>query len=62
MVQLRQETLHITVTIFDRMLAKHNIPNNKLKLLGITCLFIATKFEDIVTPNAEMLCHLAQPQ
>ena len=58
MVPLRQETLHITVSLFDRILALHRIPSNKLKLLGISCLFIATKFEDIVTPTAEILCQM----
>lgn len=62
MVSLKQETLHITVTLFDRILVKHQVPSNRLKLLGITCLFIATKFEDIVTPTAQMLCHIGLPQ
>jgi len=57
---LRQETLHITVNLIDRILAKHNVPVNKLKLLGITCFFIATKFEDIATPSAGDLIIMAQ--
>jgi len=44
--ELKQETLHITVTIIDRILAFNKTPANHIWLLGITSLFIATKFED----------------
>lgn len=57
---LKQETLHITVSLIDRILAMRNTPSDNLHVLGITCLFIATKFEDIVQPTADMMCHFAQ--
>ena len=46
-MELKQETLHICVTIIDRILALNKTPDDHLWLLGLTSLFIATKFEDI---------------
>ena len=55
-VELKQETLHIAVTIIDRILALNKTPENHVWLLGLTSLFIATKFEDIHQPTSDKLC------
>ena len=50
---LRQETLYLTINIFDRYIQKITI-DNKLKQdlnkIAITCLFIASKNEEIYAP------------
>lgn len=42
--KLHRETYYLTVDYIDRYLSvKHNISKNQLQLIGITCLFIASK-------------------
>lgn len=53
---LRQETLYLTINLFDRYIQKINsekIKNNlnsDLYLIALTCLFIAAKYEEIYPP------------
>ncbi|KAI9322824.1 cyclin-like protein [Dichotomocladium elegans] len=49
--QLLPETLYLAVNIVDRFLSKRPISINKLQLVGITSLFIATKFEEVSSPR-----------
>lgn len=48
--KLVQETLYLTVNIIDRFLGKKQIMRNKLQLVGITSMLIASKYEDIYAP------------
>ena len=49
--KLLSETLHTSVLLVDRCLFHfEDIPSSKLQLLGITCLFLAAKFCEIVHP------------
>nr|ACN54752.1 cyclin B [Scylla paramamosain] len=49
---LTQETLFLTVGILDRYLQKErNVPRNKIQLVGVTAMFIASKFEEMVCPD-----------
>lgn len=48
--KLLPETLFITVNLIDRFLEKRNIMRTKLQLVGVTCLFIACKYEEIYPP------------
>ena len=41
---MRPETLFITVNIIDRYLSKEIVRLSKFQLLGITALWIASKF------------------
>ncbi|KAH9277049.1 hypothetical protein BASA83_000567 [Batrachochytrium salamandrivorans] len=43
---LRQETLYLTVNIIDRMCEKCPISRSQYQLLGITSLWIASKYEE----------------
>ncbi|KPI94796.1 G2/mitotic-specific cyclin-B [Papilio xuthus] len=46
------ETFQITVGIVDRYLQiVPDLPRNKLQLVGVTALFIASKYEEIYAPN-----------
>ena len=49
--KLASETLFLAVNILDRYLVKNQIPREKFQLLGISCLFLASKFEDIYPPD-----------
>ncbi|KAJ3058979.1 hypothetical protein HDU98_004975, partial [Podochytrium sp. JEL0797] len=43
---LRPETLYLTVNYLDRVCAKRNIHKSEYQLLGLTCLWIAAKYEE----------------
>lgn len=57
-LQLKPRTILLCANIFDRYLAQKPIEKRTLQLLGITCLFIASKFEDIQPPKVKDLCFL----
>nr|ADP95148.1 cyclin B [Macrobrachium rosenbergii] len=49
---LLQETLYLTVSIIDRFLqVERSIPRNKLQLVGVTAMFIASKYEEMYCPE-----------
>ncbi|RYE99417.1 MAG: hypothetical protein EOO41_01075 [Methanobacteriota archaeon] len=41
------ETLYLAVSLFDRFLSTTPVPLNKVILVGATCVFIASKFEQL---------------
>lgn len=49
--KLTPETLYLTINLIDIYLSKVNINRNKLQLIGITCLFICNKYEEIYPPD-----------
>lgn len=51
-LHLKNEVLHLSVNILDLFLQKVSVPRTKLQLVGVTALFIATKFEHSRHPNA----------
>ena len=48
--RLRDETLFITVNMIDRFLTKRVISRRHLQLVGVACMFIASKYEEIHPP------------
>lgn len=49
---LRRSTYHLAVDYVDRYLSiKPNVPKTQLQLLGVTCLFVAAKMEEIYPPK-----------
>lgn len=48
--KLRPETLFLAVNMMDRYIEKATITRKRLQLVGITCLFIAAKYEEIYPP------------
>ncbi|RXW17651.1 hypothetical protein EST38_g8204 [Candolleomyces aberdarensis] len=49
--RLLPETLFLCINIIDRFLSARVVSLAKLQLVGITCLFIAAKTEEIVAPG-----------
>ncbi|XP_033329348.1 G2/mitotic-specific cyclin-B [Megalopta genalis] len=50
--RLLQETLYLTVAIIDRFLqAYHTIDRKRLQLVGVTAMFIASKYEEMYSPD-----------
>jgi cyclin B len=48
---LLQETLFLTVAILDRFLQVENVAKNKLQLVGVTSMWIASKYEEMYAPE-----------
>lgn len=48
---LGTQTLFLSVNYLDRMLESVPIPTTTLQLVGITCMLIAAKYEEIVPPS-----------
>ncbi|PPQ93566.1 hypothetical protein CVT25_005558 [Psilocybe cyanescens] len=49
--RLLPETLFLCVNIIDRFLSARVVSLAKLQLVGVTCMFIAAKFEEVVSPS-----------
>jgi G2/mitotic-specific cyclin-B, other len=50
---LLPETLYLAVNLIDRFLSLKNVSKSKLQLLGVTALFVASKYEEIYPPDAD---------
>lgn len=48
---LLTETLYLSVSYIDRYLSVVHVPRSKLQLVGVTCLYIAAKYEEIFPPD-----------
>ena len=57
--RLLPETLFLCVNIIDRFLSARVVSLAKLQLVGITCMFIAAKVEEIVAPSASNFLYCA---
>ncbi|KAF9068860.1 cyclin-like protein [Rhodocollybia butyracea] len=51
--RLLPETLFLCMNIIDRFLSARVVSLARLQLVGVTCMFIAAKVEEIVCPSAE---------
>lgn len=49
--RLKEDTLFLAITIIDRYTAKNIVKRKNYQLLGITSLYIASKFEEIYPPK-----------
>ena len=48
---MKEETIFMCVSLVDRVCEKTSISKKQYQLVGITCLFIASKYEDIYPPS-----------
>ena len=48
--RLVPETLYLAVNYIDRFLAHVPVNRSKLQLVGVTCMLIASKYEEIHPP------------
>ncbi|XVE52135.1 hypothetical protein DITRI_Ditri02bG0098000 [Diplodiscus trichospermus] len=56
--KLVPDTLYLTVYLIDWFLSKNYIERQRLQLLGITCMLIASKYEEICAPRVEEFCFI----
>ncbi|KAJ1963930.1 G2/mitotic-specific cyclin [Dispira parvispora] len=57
--RLLGETLFLTVNIIDRFLSKRTVSLVKLQLVGITAMFVAAKYEEIMAPSVQNFIYMA---
>ncbi|CAN1240174.1 CYCA1-1 [Linum grandiflorum] len=56
--RLVPDTLYLTVNYIDRYLSGNVINRQKLQLLGVACMMIASKYEEICAPQVEEFCYI----
>ncbi|CAM8929998.1 unnamed protein product [Rhodiola kirilowii] len=56
--ELRSETLYLTVSYIDRYLSVNAVNRQKLQLLGVSCMLIAAKYEEISPPTVDDFCYI----
>ncbi|XP_072113242.1 G2/mitotic-specific cyclin-B1-like [Mobula birostris] len=49
--KLLPETLYMTVSILDRFLQDNSVTKKNLQLVGVTAMFIASKYEEVYPPE-----------
>lgn len=57
--RLLPETLFLAINIVDRFLSSKVVPLDKLQLVGITAMFIASKYEEVLSPHVGNFVHVA---
>uniref|UniRef100_A0A8C9STX7 Cyclin B2 n=1 Tax=Scleropages formosus TaxID=113540 RepID=A0A8C9STX7_SCLFO len=55
---LLQETLYMTVALLDRFLQVQPVSQRKLQLVGVTAMLIASKYEEMYTPEVGDFCYI----
>ncbi|KAF7816824.1 cyclin-A1-1-like [Senna tora] len=56
--RLVPDTLYLTVNYIDRYLSGNVMNRQKLQLLGVACMMIAAKYEEICAPQVEEYCYI----
>ncbi|CAI5469340.1 unnamed protein product [Closterium sp. Yama58-4] len=56
--KLVPDTLYLTCAYLDSFLSAHTVPRSQLQLLGISCMLIASKFEEIYAPQVDEFCYI----
>lgn len=57
--RLLPETLFLTLNIIDRFLSVRTISLSKLQLVGVTAMFVAAKYEEVLCPSVQNFLYLA---
>ncbi|XP_060176016.1 G2/mitotic-specific cyclin C13-1-like [Lycium barbarum] len=56
--KLVSDTLYLAVTYVDRFLSSHVLARERLQLLGVSCMLVASKYEEISPPHVEDFCYI----
>ncbi|KAG6388647.1 hypothetical protein SASPL_150079 [Salvia splendens] len=56
--RLVPDTLYLTVNYIDRYLSGYVMDRQRLQLLGVACMMIASKYEEICAPQVEEFCYI----
>ncbi|KAB1221016.1 Cyclin-A1-3 [Morella rubra] len=56
--RLLPDTLFLAVNYIDRYLSGNSVKRQRLQLLGVACMMIAAKYEEICAPNVDEFCYI----
>ena len=56
---LLPETLFLAINVIDRFLSEKVVQLDRLQLVGITAMFIASKYEEVLSPHVANFRHVA---
>ncbi|KAG8389765.1 hypothetical protein BUALT_Bualt01G0012600 [Buddleja alternifolia] len=56
--RLVPDTLYLAVNYIDRYLSGNVMERQRLQLLGVACMMIASKYEEICAPQVEEFCYI----
>ncbi|XP_008780924.1 cyclin-A3-1-like [Phoenix dactylifera] len=56
--KLVSDTLYLTVSYIDRFLSFNALSRQKLQLLGVSSMLVASKYEEISPPHVEDFCYI----
>ncbi|XP_022766336.1 cyclin-A1-1-like [Durio zibethinus] len=56
--RLVPDTLYLTVNYIDRYLSGNMMNRQRLQLLGVACMMIAGKYEEVCAPQVEEFCYI----
>jgi cyclin A len=56
--KLHQQTLFMAVAYIDRFLSEMSVQRGKLQLVGVTCMLLAAKYEEIYPPAIEEFVYI----
>lgn len=56
--KFEMRTLYLTQNIIDRFLEQRNVARQKLQLVGVTAMFLASKYEEICAPEVADFVYL----
>ncbi|KAL3840037.1 hypothetical protein ACJIZ3_024628 [Penstemon smallii] len=56
--RLVPDTLYLTINYIDRYLSGNVMDRQRLQLLGVACMMIASKYEEICAPQVEEFCYI----
>lgn len=56
--KLVADTLYLTISYIDRFLSLNVLNRQKLQLLGVSAMLIASKYEEIIPPHVEDFCYI----
>ncbi|PYI24055.1 G2/mitotic-specific cyclin-B [Aspergillus violaceofuscus CBS 115571] len=57
--RLLPETLFLAVNIIDRFLSEEVVALDRLQLVGVAAMFIASKYEEVLSPHVANFSHIA---
>jgi cyclin A len=56
--RLCADTLYLTVNYIDRFLSVYPVQRSQLQLVGVACMWVAAKYEEIYPPNVSDFCFI----
>uniref|UniRef100_A0A2N9FDV3 B-like cyclin n=1 Tax=Fagus sylvatica TaxID=28930 RepID=A0A2N9FDV3_FAGSY len=56
--RLLPDTLFLTINYIDRYLSGNSVNRQRLQLLGVACMMIAAKYEEICAPSVDEFCYI----